>query len=188
MAVDVLPKELDVRIFAYVSQILGLRAYDIMHEATIAHEGLTVEEGAKLLEKSISGELIIVDDNKNIVGIVTDKDIARRVVARGLDPKTTKLKDIMSKDVIVVLGDADLSTVVRIMEQYNIRRVPVVTRLGKLLGVIDARSLAGALSAQRDFLKKIIVGLEAQLTQIAKEYEELKKKEEEAAKKKEIYG
>jgi len=189
-ALDLTPKELNRKLYAYITQILGLRAYDVMHDALFAEENTNVDEAAKLLGESDVGELIVLDDKKKIVGIVTDRDIVRRVVAKSLDPKNIKLKDIMTKNVIVVLGEADLGMVVQLMHTNNIRRLPVVNRIGKLLGVVDARDLAGALGAQREVLKKIVAGLEGQLSKIAKEVEEAKKKaaEEEEAKEKKIYG
>jgi len=189
-ALDLTPKELNRKLYAYITQILGLRAYDVMHDALFAEENTNVDEAAKLLGESDVGELIVLDDKKKIVGIVTDRDIVRRVVAKSLDPKNIKIKDIMTKNVIVVLGEADLGMVVQLMHTNNIRRLPVVNRIGKLLGVVDARDLAGALGAQREVLKKIVAGLEGQLSKIAKEVEEAKKKaaEEEEAKEKKIYG
>jgi len=189
-ALDLTPKELNKKLYAYITQILGLRAYDVMHDALFAEENTNIDEAAKLLGESDVGELIVLDDKKKIVGIVTDRDIVRRVVAKSLDPKKIKLKDIMTKDVIVVLGEADLGMVVQLMHTNNIRRLPVVNRIGKLLGVVDARDLAGALGAQREVLKKIVAGLEGQLSKIAKEVEAAKKRaaEEEKAKEEKIYG
>jgi CBS domain-containing protein len=188
--IDLTPDEMNRKLFTYITQILGLRAYDVMHDATFQDGDTTVEEAAKKMAEGDVSELIVVDKDKKVVGIVTDKDIVRRVVSKGLNPKEVKLRDIMTKEVVVVLGEADLGTVVQLMNKHKIRRMPVVNKIGKLLGVIDARDLAGALGAQRDVLKRIVQGLETQLVQIAKEVEEAKKKaeEEEKEKNKKIYG
>lgn len=188
--VDLTPKQISQKLYTYITQILGLKAYDVMHDALFATEDITVEDASKLMDKSDAAEIIVLNKDKKVVGIVTDKDIVRRVVAKGLNPKEVKLKDIMTKDVIVVLGEADLGLVAGLMHKHNIRRIPVVNRIGKLLGVIDARDLADALGAQREVLKKIVSGLETQLATIAKEVEKARKKAEEEAKAKEerIYG
>lgn len=188
--VDLTPKQISQKLYTYITQILGLKAYDVMHDALFATEDITVEDASKLMDKSDAAEIIVLNKDKKVVGIVTDKDIVRRVVAKGLNPKDVKLKDIMTKDVIVVLGEADLGFVAGLMHKHNIRRIPVVNRIGKLLGVIDARDLADALGAQREVLKKIVSGLETQLATIAKEVEKARKKAEEEAKAKEerIYG
>jgi|GEM_PF-308841 len=191
--IDIAPKELSKKLYAYVTQILGLKAYDVMHEAIFGYEDMTVEEASKLMDSSDAAELIVLSKDKKVIGIVTDRDIVRRVVSKSLDPKEVKLKDIMTKDVIVVLGEADLGLVAALMHKHNIRRIPVVNKMGKLLGIVDARDLANALGTQKEVLNKIVEGLEAQLTQIAKEIEEARKKEEEekkeeAEKEKKLYG
>ncbi len=189
-SVDTTPDELARKIYAYITQILGLKAYDVMHDALFLDGKTTVEEAAKKLCEVDASEVIVVDHDKRVIGIVTDKDIVRRVVSKGLNPKEVKLEDIMTKNVIVILGEADLGAVAQLMHKNNIRRIPVVNRVGKLLGVVDSRDLAGALTAQRELLKKAVEGLESQLIEIAKEYEALKKKEQEREEKKRsmIYG
>lgn len=192
-AVDIVPKELTKKLYTYITQILGLKAYDVMHEAILGYEDMTVEEASKLMDSSDAGELIVLSKDKKVIGIVTDKDIVRRVVAKGLNPKEVKLKDIMTKNVIVALGEADLGVVANLMHTNNVRRIPVVNKMGKLLGIVDARDLANALSAQREVLNRIVAGLENQLAAIAKEIEKARKKEEmekkeEEEKEKRLYG
>ena len=188
--IEVAPEEINKRIYAYITQVLGLKAYDVMHEALFLNGDTSVEEAAKKLSEADVSEVIVVDKDKKVSGIVTDKDIVRRVVSKGLNPKEVKLKDIMTKKVIMVLGEADLGLVAHLMHENKIRRVPVVNKAGRLLGVVDSRDLARALTEQRDLLKRILDGLEMQLKSIAKEYEELKKKEEKKEREKEkmIYG
>ena len=188
--VDLTPEEINKKLYAYVTQILGLKAYDIMHDAIFQDKNATVENAAKTMSELDTSEVIIVDENKKVIGIVTDKDIVRRVISKEMDPKKTRIEDIMTKKVIMVLGEADLGMVAQLMHKHNIRRVPVVNKAGKLLGVVDARDLAGALTAQRTVLEKIVTGLETQLASIAKEVEEEKKKktEEEKEGEERIYG
>lgn len=174
--VDLTPEDINKKLYAYVTQILGLKAYDIMHDAVFQDENNSVEKAAKTMSDSDTSEIIIVDKNKKVIGIITDKDIVRRVVSKDLSTKETKLKDIMTKEVIMVLGEADLGYVAQLMHKHNIRRIPVVNKAGKLLGVVDARDLAGALTTQREVLKKIVTGLEEKLAQISKEIEEKKKR------------
>ena len=188
--VDIAPKELTKKLYAYITQILGLKAYDVMHEAILGFEDMNAGEASKLMDSSDVAEIIVLSKDKKVLGIVTDKDIVRRVVAKDLDPKQVKLKDIMTKDVIVVLGEADLGVVAGLMHKHNIRRIPVVNRAGKLLGIVDARDLAGALGIQKEVLDKIVTGLENQLAAMAKEAEEARKKKEKEEKELEkgLYG
>ena len=170
--------EITRRIYEAVSMVLGLKAADVMKEPIYASKDISVLDAAKLLDESDRGEVIILDDEKRVIGIVTERDIVRRAVAKGLDIKNTKLEDIMTKKVVVVLADADLGMVAKVMSSKGIRRVPVVNRFGRLLGVIDARDLAGALTTQRDVLEKMVSSLEVQLAKVTQELmsmEEVKK-------------
>lgn len=188
--VDLTPEEINKKLYAYITQILGLKAYDVMHDAILQDENTSVEEIAKIMSDSDASEIIVADKDKKVVGIITDKDIVRRVVSKELDPKKTILKEIMTKEVVMVLGEADLGYVAKLMHEHNIRRIPVVNKAGKLLGVVDARDLAGALTTQREVLKKIVTGLEEQLAQISKKIEEEKKKtsKELEEEEKKLYG
>lgn len=170
--------EISRRIYEAISSILGLKAADVMKDPIYASKDTSVYEAAKILDESDRGEIIVLDEEKRVIGIITERDIVRRGVAKDLDLKSTKVGEIMTKKVVVVLADADLGMVAKVMNSKGIRRVPVVNRFGKLLGVIDSRDLAGALTSQRDILEKMVSGLEAQLKKLAKELmsmEELKK-------------
>jgi len=173
-----LPEEISRKMLEAISNILGLKAADVMKDPIYANKDTTVFEAAKILDNSDRGEIIVLDDNKKVIGIVTERDIVRRAIAKDLDLKQTKLEDIMTKKVVVVLADADLGTVAKVMSSKGIRRVPVVNRFGKLLGVIDSRDLASALTTQKDVLEKMVSGLEAELARVTEELmsrEEIKK-------------
>jgi len=161
--------EITRKIYEAISNILGLKAADVMKDPIYATKDTSVYEAAKILDQSDRGEIIILDDQKRVIGIVTERDIVRRVIAKDLDLKNTQLEDIMTKKVVVVLADADLGAVAKIMASKGIRRVPVVNRFGKLLGVIDSRDLASALTTQRDVLEKMVGSLEVELQKITKE-------------------
>jgi IMP dehydrogenase len=190
--IDMAPEELNKMIFTFIAQVLGLKAYDIMHDALYLDDDTSIAEAAKKLADKDISEVIVINDNMKVIGIVTDKDIVRRVVSKNLNPEDVKLRDVMTKDVIVVLGETDLGTIAKIMHDNGIRRVPVVNRAGKILGVVDARDLAGALTAQRDVLRRLVEGLEEQLKKIAVEVqkakEEMEKKEKEKEEEAKFYG
>lgn len=170
--------EITRKVFEAMSMILGLKAADVMKDPLYASKDISVFEAAKTLTESDRGEIIILDEDNKVIGIVTERDIVRRGVAKDLNLKETKLEAIMTKKVVVVLSDADLGTVAKVMSSKGIRRVPVVNRFGKLLGVIDSRDLASALTTQKDVLERMVSGLEAELARVTKELvsmEELKK-------------
>ena len=76
-------------------------------------------------EKQVSS-IIIIDQNDKPVGIITERDLVRRVIADGKDPKATQATEIKSDPLITVDADDYLFDAVKIMEKNNIRRLPVV--------------------------------------------------------------
>jgi CBS domain-containing protein len=83
-----------------------------------------------------------VTDRGRLVGIVTDRDIACRVVAEDRDPKTTKIADIMSKGVAYCFDDDELATAVHLMEKNRVRRLPVLDRKEHLAGILSLSDVA----------------------------------------------
>ena len=74
---------------------------------------------------------VLVEDDSGLVGMVTDRDIAIRAVARGLDPNLTSLTEICSEQLVTVGPDDDLKHVIAVMRDKAVRRVPVVDRNGR---------------------------------------------------------
>lgn len=88
------------------------------------------------------GEIPVVDAGKKLIGVVTDRDIVCRVVAKGQDPCGQTAKDAMSQPVISVKEDCSLDDVVSTMEEHQIRRVPVVDGTGCVCGIISQADVA----------------------------------------------
>lgn len=88
--------------------------------------------------------LLVVENyqKKNLIGIITDRDIALRVAGRGLDSLKTLIGDVMTRKVITCLPEDDLDATLKIMLSHEIRRVPVVDEYGTIVGIIvQARSV-----------------------------------------------
>jgi CBS domain-containing protein len=83
-----------------------------------------------------------VSDHGNLVGIVTDRDIACRIVAEDRDPKTTNVRDIMSKGVAYCFDDDDLAAAVHLLEKNRVRRLPVLDRKEHLVGILSLSDVA----------------------------------------------
>jgi len=95
-----------------------------------------VRELARLMRDKAIGSIILVEDDKP-VGIVTERDLVRRVLASDQNPDTIKALDICTKTVISTSPLADVSVAVDIMNDYNIRRIVVVDdRSGKVVGIL----------------------------------------------------
>lgn len=104
----------------------------------------TVSHVAQLMKKEDIGPVLIVDneDSKRLVGIVTDRDLALKVVAEGRDPQTTKVEAVMTRKVITCRADDDVENAMKAMAQYQLRRIPVVDKDGRLVGIISQADVA----------------------------------------------
>ncbi len=93
-------------------------------------------EAARLMRDENIG-CVVVAEGKRPLGVVTDRDIAVRVVAEGSDPEKFRLRDVMSGEPIFVGAERSLDQAVAAMRDLAIRRVPVVDDAGELCGIIS---------------------------------------------------
>ncbi len=80
--------------------------------------------------------------------MITDRDIANRVVAQGKDPKYTTAKDIITKPVITADKNDTIKDVIRTMEAHKIRRLPIIDKNGEICGIVSQADLARNVSNQ----------------------------------------
>jgi CBS domain-containing protein len=109
--------------------------------------GDSIVDAAKLMRGEDAGIAPIVDGDR-LVGVVTDRDIAIRVVAEGKDPSTTKVEEIASSNLVTVEPGQDLDDALRLMAQHQVRRLPVVDD-GKLVGIVAQADVAKHADAKR---------------------------------------
>ena len=83
-----------------------------------------------------------VCDNDRLTGIITDRDIAIRAVAEGRDPNQTTARECMTSQLIYCFEDEDVSEAARIMEVRQIRRLPVLSRNKRLVGMVSLGDIA----------------------------------------------
>jgi len=104
----------------------------------------TVASVARLMKENDIGPVPIVENQKSkrLVGIVTDRDLALKVVAEGRDPETTPVKQVMTTSVITCRGDDDIETALDAMSTQQLRRIPVVDDGNLLLGIIAQADIA----------------------------------------------
>lgn len=100
----------------------------------------TIRDAARIMAEIDSG-FLPVGDNDRLVGAVTDRDIAIRGVARGLGPDT-KVAEVMSTDVRYCFDDEEVADVARNMGDLQLRRLPVVNRAKRLVGVVSLGDIA----------------------------------------------
>ena len=96
---------------------------------------------AKMLRDEDVGVAPIVEGDQ-LVGVLTDRDIAIKVVAEGRDPQTTKVRDIASKDIVTIDPQQNLDEALRLMARHQVRRLPVVEEDGKVVGIVAQADIA----------------------------------------------
>jgi len=104
----------------------------------------TAFEAAQLMKSEDVGPIPIVADSetKKLIGIVTDRDLVLKVVAAGLDPRSTPLNEIMSTDLVTCHVNDDSDQALASMEERRVRRIPVVDDGGRLAGIISQADVA----------------------------------------------
>jgi CBS domain-containing protein len=103
-----------------------------------------VTEVAQLMKSDNIGPIPVIENGvtKKLVGIVTDRDLALKVVAEGRDPKSTKVETVMTRMVITCLADDDIQKALDAMSKHQLRRIPVVDNDGRILGIISQADVA----------------------------------------------
>lgn len=104
----------------------------------------TVLKAAQLMKSEDVGPIPIVADRdgRKLTGIVTDRDLAIKVIAEARDPNTTRLEDVMSDNVVSCNENDDVNKVLKLMEDNQVRRIPVVGNNDQLLGIIAQADVA----------------------------------------------
>jgi CBS domain-containing protein len=116
-----------------------MKIQDIMtRDPATVTPGTTVRDAAKVMQREDTGILPVVESesSKKLVGVVTDRDIAIRIVAEGRDGNT-RVSDVMTTSRLATLRpDADVDDVMDTMANEQVRRVPIVDERGTLVGIV----------------------------------------------------
>ena len=109
-------------------------------DVRIASPEDSLEQAAKMMAEIDAG-VLPVGENDRLVGMITDRDIAIRAVAKGMGPET-KVRDVMSKEVKYCFEDEDLDDVTDNMGDLQVRRLPVLNHDKRLVGIISLGDVA----------------------------------------------
>src|SRR5919201_6077604 len=101
----------------------------------------TVAYAAKMMRDEDVGIAPIVEGDR-LLGVLTDRDIAVRVVAEGRNPKEVKVTEVASRDLVTLDPQQDLEEALRLMARHQVRRLPIVEEDGRLAGVIAQADVA----------------------------------------------
>jgi CBS domain-containing protein len=115
-------------------------------DAKLTNPDDTLEHAAKLMKKCDCG-ILPVADGDHLVGMITDRDIAVRAVAEGKGPNT-RVREVMSSEVLYCFDDQETAEVAHNMADIQVRRLPVMNRDKRLIGIVSVGDLAREASAE----------------------------------------
>ena len=118
------------------------RVGDVMSRGVrVASPEDTVQQAAQMMrDEDVSA--LPVGENDRLIGMVTDRDMATRLVAEGRDPARTKVRDVMTPGARYVFEDEDLQHAAETMTEQHVRRLPVISREKRLVGIVSLTDVA----------------------------------------------
>lgn len=119
-----------------------MKVKDVMHEgvAWVSPDEPVSKVAAIMRDKDVGA--IPVGENDRLIGMVTDRDIAVRGCASGADLQQMKARDVMTGPITYYLADEEVEDAVRIMEQKQIRRLPVISKQRRMVGMLSLGDVA----------------------------------------------
>lgn len=125
----------------------------VVHTAEL-HESIRTAAGR--MDRNGVGTLVVVDEAKRPLGVLTDRDVAVRCVARKLDPDATPVSDVMSMPVSSVPEDTSIESALRVMAGSRTRRSVVVDRHGALVGLLALDDVLDLLAEEAEAIGTLV--------------------------------
>jgi CBS domain-containing protein len=126
---------------------------DIMHSNIVTiDQNESVRKACDIYRDKKIG-CLIVTDRDNIIGLVTERDLIERTICMDREPSMTKVKDIMTTNVITIEMDEKIMKAVDVMKDNNIKKLPV-THKGELIGIITSTDLAYSRPSMKNFFRE----------------------------------
>jgi CBS domain-containing protein len=120
---------------------VSLKTGDVMvREVSTIDENASVKEAADIMNQFEIGSIIATRKGK-AVGIITERDLLKRIVAEGKNAKKTRVKDIMSSPLVVITPNTDLEEAARLMFEKKIKKLPVIDQ-NRLVGLVSLTDIA----------------------------------------------
>lgn len=118
-----------------------IKVGEVMRKTVVtASKDSTVTEAASLMKKYNVGSVIALDNGK-AVGILTERDIVRKVVAVSKNPAEVKIGEVMSRPLRVITPQVSLEDAAKTMKKFGVRRLPVINESGELVGIITENDI-----------------------------------------------
>jgi CBS domain-containing protein len=124
-------------------------------DVVMASPDSSVVEAARLMEERNVGSIIVTEEERP-VGIVTDRDIALRVIAQGKRPEETTIRDVMTPDPVTLNGNMEIFEAIEYVTREGIRRLPIVEADGRLVGIITLDDVIGILGKEMSNVSEAI--------------------------------
>jgi CBS domain-containing protein len=118
-------------------------------DVRLVDPGTTLKDAAQMMREGDFG-LLPIGENDRLVGTITDRDIAVRAVASGKDPNSTPVRDAMSQGIFYCFEDQSVDEVAAMMGDKQVRRMPVLNRDKRLVGIVALGDLATERGADDD--------------------------------------
>jgi len=130
-----------------VEALGSLRVRDVMTPEPVSlPPSATVAEAVRVMAERNIGSVLVVGEDGRLLGIVSERDIIRRVLAAGRRPEETTLEEIMTRDPVTVDPEATVEEALRAMARIRVRHLPVVDKsTGRLVGVVSIRDVEEAI-------------------------------------------
>lgn len=109
----------------------------------------SVVTSAILMKAQDVGPIPVVDGACKLIGIVTDRDLALKVVAENRDPRLTRVEEVMTQDPVTVSPEDGLDRAIDAMARFHVRRIPVVDHEHRLVGIIAQADIARSESPEK---------------------------------------
>ena len=126
-------------------------------EVKLARPDMTIKEAARTMLEIDAGVLPVAE-NDRLVGMITDRDIAVRAVAQGKNPDTP-VREVMTAEIKYCFDDEDLEHVAHNMANQQLRRLPVVNREKRLVGILSLGDVAVTQGASRGTVGEVLQGI-----------------------------
>jgi CBS domain-containing protein len=117
----------------------------------------SVGQTARVMRRERVGSIPVVTDelNKELIGVITDRDLAFKVVGESRDTIRTRVYDVMTSTVVACRDDDDVITALLAMEEHQIRRIPVMNHSGRLVGLISEADIAIRVPPTMQLVRKL---------------------------------
>ncbi|WP_238552227.1 CBS domain-containing protein [Herminiimonas sp. CN] len=166
-------KKVDIRGARDGSQVLIQRMGAIMGEkmnageicnrtVVFAYKYMSVSEAARLMLEQHVGSLVVIEETERgrvVIGMLTDRDIAVAVVAHDFDAQALSVADVMSKNLITARIEDSVYDLLHLMRGHGVRRIPVITEYGVLIGIVTLDDLLEIVTEQ---LRGLVLAIESE--------------------------